>query len=80
MEIVPDDVVISGIGGYFPKALNIEEFKQRLFSNEILLEARWPEGMINHPQLTIQLINSNIFIFYLDTNISVSRKNSESTH
>ncbi|XP_018570431.1 fatty acid synthase-like [Anoplophora glabripennis] len=44
MEIVPDDVVISGIGGYFPKALNIEEFKQRLFSNEVLLEARWPEG------------------------------------
>ncbi|KAJ8922067.1 hypothetical protein NQ315_008708 [Exocentrus adspersus] len=44
MEVVPDDVVISGIGGYFPKALNIEEFKQRLLSNEVLLGDRWPEG------------------------------------
>ncbi|KAJ8980787.1 hypothetical protein NQ317_004788 [Molorchus minor] len=45
MEIIKDDVVISGIGGYFPKALNIAEFKDRLLSNESLLGARWPEGM-----------------------------------
>ncbi|KAJ8961709.1 hypothetical protein NQ318_021309 [Aromia moschata] len=44
MEIVKDDVVISGIGGYFPKALNIAEFKDRLYSNESLLSSRWPEG------------------------------------
>ncbi|XP_071051537.1 fatty acid synthase-like [Onthophagus taurus] len=39
-----EDIVISGIGGYFPKAHNIVEFKNNLYSNEILLGSRWKEG------------------------------------
>ncbi|KAF5305398.1 hypothetical protein FQR65_LT07724 [Abscondita terminalis] len=38
------DVVISGIGGYFPKANNIEEFKKGLLSNENLMSSRWKAG------------------------------------
>ncbi|KAK4881873.1 hypothetical protein RN001_005192 [Aquatica leii] len=38
------DVVISGIGGYFPKANNIEELKKGLLSNESLLSSRWKAG------------------------------------
>lgn len=39
-----EDVVISGIGGFFPQCKNIEEFKQRLLNKEDLLTSRWKEG------------------------------------
>ncbi|KAB0802399.1 hypothetical protein PPYR_04585 [Photinus pyralis] len=38
------DVVISGIGGHFPKANNIEEFKKGLLSNQNLQGSRWKAG------------------------------------
>ncbi|EEZ97866.2 fatty acid synthase [Tribolium castaneum] len=44
MHFVKDDVVISGIGGYFPKALNIEKLQEHLLNNENLLESRWKAG------------------------------------
>lgn len=44
MEPYKDDIVISGIGGYFPKSLNVGEFKNNLFSNEILLGTKWSDG------------------------------------
>lgn len=43
-DIVYDDVVISGVGGYFPKCRNMEELKQYLFNNEELLGSRWKPG------------------------------------
>lgn len=42
-----DDVVISGLGGYFPKSRQLDEFKKNLMSNESLLESRWKEGEIS---------------------------------
>ncbi|CAG9823792.1 unnamed protein product [Phaedon cochleariae] len=47
INIVPEDVVISGIGGYFPKAKNIEEFRKAVFENTPLVEPKWPEGERN---------------------------------
>lgn len=44
MDVVPEDVVISGIGGFYPKATNLEDFKNRLFENKPLQEPRWPES------------------------------------
>lgn len=40
-----DEVVISGIGGHFPKSRNIEEFKKALLNNECLLDSRWKAGI-----------------------------------
>lgn len=40
----PEDVVISGIGGYFPKCSNVNEFKDRLLANENMLGSRWKAG------------------------------------
>lgn len=45
MVLPKDDIVISGIGGYFPNAANIEEWKQQLFNNEIHLGEKWHKGM-----------------------------------
>lgn len=39
-----DDVVISGVGGFFPKCSNMEEFKHRLLNNEEMLGSRWKAG------------------------------------
>lgn len=39
-----NDIVISGIGGYFPKSTNIDVFKSRLLNNENMLENRWKAG------------------------------------
>lgn len=44
MNLINDDVVISGIGGHFPKSTNIAELAKNLFANEDLLESRWKEG------------------------------------
>ncbi|RZB84952.1 fatty acid synthase, partial [Asbolus verrucosus] len=44
MYVIDDEVVISGVGGYFPKALNIGQFKERLLNNENLMESRWRSG------------------------------------
>ncbi|XP_045461517.1 fatty acid synthase-like isoform X2 [Harmonia axyridis] len=44
MKVNEFEVVISGVGGLFPKANNIEELKQRLLDNEVLLEHRWKYG------------------------------------
>lgn len=41
------EVVISGIGGYFPKTKNVEELAQKLFDHEEFIEAaRWKAGKI----------------------------------
>ena len=39
-----NDVVISGIGGYFPQAKNLEQLKEIMLSNKIVLTSRWKEG------------------------------------
>ncbi|KAL3278583.1 hypothetical protein HHI36_016128 [Cryptolaemus montrouzieri] len=44
MKLEEYEVVISGVGGLFPKCKNIEELKQRLLDNEVLLEHRWKYG------------------------------------
>ncbi|CAH0563662.1 unnamed protein product [Brassicogethes aeneus] len=44
MQVYDGDIVISGVGGYFPKAENIGEFRDRLLNNENLLETRWRYG------------------------------------
>ncbi|CAG9765257.1 unnamed protein product [Ceutorhynchus assimilis] len=44
MELVKEDVVISGIGGYFPQSLNIEEFQKNLLENKNLVGTRWRQG------------------------------------
>lgn len=44
LDTFSEEVVISGIGGYFPKCRNVEEFKTKLLNNENLLENRWPAG------------------------------------
>ncbi|XP_066247499.1 fatty acid synthase-like [Euwallacea similis] len=44
MELVKEDVVISGIGGYFPQSLNIEEFQNNLLENKNLVGNRWRQG------------------------------------
>ncbi|KAF7281302.1 hypothetical protein GWI33_004884 [Rhynchophorus ferrugineus] len=44
MELVKEDVVISGIGGYFPQSINIEEFGDNLIENKNMIENRWKEG------------------------------------
>lgn len=42
------EVVISGIGGYFPKAKNIEEFANILFNQEKIVDtARWESGIFS---------------------------------
>ncbi|XP_060524806.1 fatty acid synthase-like [Cylas formicarius] len=44
MELVKEDVVISGIGGYFPQSLNIEELMNNLLENKDLVTTRWRQG------------------------------------
>lgn len=44
MELIKDDVVISGIGGYFPESLNIEQFQKNLLENKNLVSTRWRQG------------------------------------
>ncbi|CAG9858377.1 unnamed protein product [Phyllotreta striolata] len=44
MDTVPDDVVISGIGGSYPQCDNTEEFKNKLFENKYLVQPKWPEN------------------------------------
>lgn len=61
MDIVPYDVVISGIGGYFPKAINIEEFKERLLSNETLLSQQFNENELQSASGLVGRIDSDRF-------------------
>jgi len=47
LEDHDDDIVISGIGGRYPRADNIDEFWDILMSGEELsdtLDTRWPAG------------------------------------
>ncbi|XP_066149955.1 fatty acid synthase-like isoform X1 [Euwallacea fornicatus] len=44
MELVKEDVVISGVGGYFPQSLNIEAFQNNLLENKNLVGTRWKQG------------------------------------
>lgn len=46
MELIKDDVVISGIGGYFPESLNIEQFQKNLLDNKNLVSTRWRQGYL----------------------------------
>ncbi|XP_025837114.1 fatty acid synthase-like isoform X3 [Agrilus planipennis] len=39
-----EEVVISGIGGYFPKSINVEHFQKLLLENADFLDSRWKEG------------------------------------
>lgn len=44
------DVVISGVGGKFPKTNNIAELQEKLFAKEDLVTeaSRWTPGIIVH--------------------------------
>uniref|UniRef100_A0AAR5P2C7 Malonyl-CoA:ACP transacylase (MAT) domain-containing protein n=1 Tax=Dendroctonus ponderosae TaxID=77166 RepID=A0AAR5P2C7_DENPD len=44
MILVKEDVVISGIGGYFPESINIEQFQKNLLDNKDLVGTRWRQG------------------------------------
>lgn len=44
MLLVQEDVVISGIGGYFPESINIEELQKNLLDNKDLVGTRWRQG------------------------------------
>lgn len=57
-----DDVVISGIGGYFSKCINIDEFQACLLSNENMLETRWKAGTF---EIIYINITSLIIYFFL---------------
>lgn len=39
-----EDIVISGIGGYFPGCKNVGEWKKKLFDNEIHMDEKWSKG------------------------------------
>ncbi|CAG2063596.1 unnamed protein product [Timema podura] len=39
-EISDDDVVISGMAGIFPEALNVNELKEKLFNNSEFIKVR----------------------------------------
>lgn len=40
-----ENIVISGIGGYFPDCKNVGEWKKKLFENEkIQLKEKWSKG------------------------------------
>lgn len=39
-----DEIVVSGIGGYFPGCKNIAEWRKKIFENEIYLEEKWAKG------------------------------------
>ncbi|XP_022703888.1 fatty acid synthase-like [Varroa jacobsoni] len=50
---VKDDIVLSGISGYFPQADGIEEFQQKLYNGVDMVtddEVRWPRGMYGLPE------------------------------
>nr|XP_023020295.1 fatty acid synthase-like [Leptinotarsa decemlineata] len=47
MNVVPDDAVISGIAGYFPKSKNLVEFKKRLYENKSLLTPVFSDSNLN---------------------------------
>lgn len=42
-----EEIVISGIGGFFPGCKNTNEWKQKIFDNEIQLEEKWAKGGCN---------------------------------
>nr|CAD7205036.1 unnamed protein product [Timema douglasi] len=39
-DISDDDVVISGMAGVFPEALNVNELKEKLFNNSEFIKVR----------------------------------------
>lgn len=61
MESFEDnEVVISGVGGVFPKLKNLEDFKKSLLANEELLSSRWPEGKILEKNLRLYTQTNNV--------------------
>ena len=62
-DIMPDgdDIVISGISGQFPACLNIDEFRDKLFSKEDLIETRqehcWKNGELFITVIKIHLLD-----------------------
>lgn len=83
MDFIKEDIVISGIGGYFPKALNVGEFKEKLYSNESLVEPKWPDGMYifkiskirQYIIFTFYIIILNFKIRNLHRNVSFDQNN-----
>lgn len=61
-HIVKDDVVISGIGGSFPKSKDVRELTIHLLNNENLLTSRWGEGIII---ILYSVLFNRINVFYL---------------
>ncbi|OQR66937.1 fatty acid synthase-like [Tropilaelaps mercedesae] len=48
-----DDVVLSGIAGYFPQSDGLEEFQQKLYAGVDMVtndETRWPRGILGLPE------------------------------
>lgn len=47
MELMSEDIVISGISGRFPESDSIDELTQNLYSNVDMItdeSRRWPKG------------------------------------
>ncbi|XP_063239176.1 fatty acid synthase-like isoform X3 [Bacillus rossius redtenbacheri] len=65
MDPAPDDVVISGIGGTFPKSDNLDEFQMNLLSNtdlvEDILDANWQRDKLGVPCKSGAIRNKNKF-------------------
>ena len=62
---IPEDIVISGIGGRFPEADTMDEFASKLYSGEDMVtcdDRRWPIGLfLLNPNYSEQLHNNWIF-------------------
>ncbi|XP_050542017.1 fatty acid synthase-like [Daktulosphaira vitifoliae] len=64
MTSIKEEVVISGVGGMFPEADNLEEFKSLLFNktNCVTIDSRrWRPGILNLPLASAKLKNVEVF-------------------
>lgn len=55
MEMIAEEICITGISGRLPQSNNLEEFKQQLFDGVDLVtddETRWPSGLHGLPTRT----------------------------
>ena len=63
---IAENIVISGVGGWFPKCRNINEFKTLILDQSDLFDTRWKAGN-NFYQLkyyrfvTVTVIDMGIF-------------------
>nr|CAD7455577.1 unnamed protein product [Timema tahoe] len=64
-EIADNDIVISGIAGYFPESLNVDQLKEKLFNNGKFItlcdSPNWNRGHLDIPKLIGRLPKRNQF-------------------